>query len=65
MIEKIAHAFPAAWIASDICNAKLATSEIRSEMECLGISNWFSWARNDPKSMERSREGTELLFAQT
>ncbi|MEM7278111.1 MAG: class I SAM-dependent methyltransferase [Pseudomonadota bacterium] len=65
-IVQIAKRFPNSWLATDICTSKLTTPEVqKKQMERLGISSWFKWGCDDPKSVESWHPGIEFLESQT
>tara|TARA_Y100001934_G_C12071067_1_gene640064 strand:- start:291 stop:638 length:348 start_codon:yes stop_codon:yes gene_type:complete len=65
-IVQIARKFPEAWLATDMCTSALTTPEVeRKQTQRLGISSWFKWACDDPKSVESWHPGIELLGTQT
>ena len=65
-IVQIASKFPGAWFATDMCTSRLTTPEVeQKQTKRLGISSWFKWACDDPKSLESWHPGIELLGTQT
>ncbi|MEM7348562.1 MAG: class I SAM-dependent methyltransferase [Chloroflexota bacterium] len=66
IIVQIAKQFPGAWFATDMCTSKLTTPEVEEKQtKRLGISSWFKWACDDPKSVESWHPGIELFGTQT
>lgn len=65
-IVQIAEKFPGAGFATDICTSKLTTPKAQERgKRVLGISSWFKWACDDPKSIEAWYPGTEFVGSQT